>query len=102
MENSKEQGKKKIKEEDLRTVCGGCGGSKPQPKPGRPMTGQELEDNFNALGNRMRVRILSLKGQNEYGTVFAICRLDDSIVTAKVRLDSGGIYTYLSEELELA
>ena len=102
MENSKEQGKKKIKEEDLSTVSGGCGGSKPQPKPGRPMTGQELEDNFRALGNKMRVRILSYKGHNEYGTVFAVGRLDDSIVIAKVCLDSGSTYTYLSEELELA
>ena len=32
MENSKELGKKKIKEEDLSTVSGGCGGKKPKPK----------------------------------------------------------------------
>ena len=31
MENSKEQGKKKIKEEDLSTVSGGCGKKEPDP-----------------------------------------------------------------------
>lgn len=32
MEDSKELGKKKIKEEDLSTVSGGCGSKKPKPK----------------------------------------------------------------------
>ena len=75
MENSKEPGKKKVKEEDLGTVSGGCGSKKPKPKyrvgqrllvilgPGTANYGKEVVGTITKV-----IESVSPKGHYDYAT----------------------------------